>query len=141
MIDASPANLIAQDLINEGVVSDPTVGNAWPVFVGKFRDDPDNAVMVTDTPARDDGRLMDGTRIEHPGIQLIVRARYFPDARAKAVAITNRLDAIVRVKVTLDSKDYKIQAVSRFGGILSLGEDEAERSEMSINATTTVAAL
>ncbi|QDP54888.1 MAG: hypothetical protein Unbinned3891contig1000_86 [Prokaryotic dsDNA virus sp.] len=138
---SSPADIIAQHLIDEALGTDVSASASWPVRVGFQPDEPDNAICVFDITGREDGRNMStGYRVEHPGVQVYVRGSSYIAGFDKAEAIALALDAILRTQITIDSTVYLVQNVSRTGPILSVGvtgDEDRKRHQFTINATLT----
>lgn len=135
----SAARVIRQLLgdLNHGSLSNGT----WPIFVGFLPNSPDNALCVYDTAGVMDGRVMrSGERVEHPGVQIRVRALDYLAARTKAIDIATALDAQIRTEITVDALTYRINNISRAGAILPVGVEETDRQRhhFTINAITTI---
>lgn len=118
------------------------VGTAvgWPVTVNRMPEDGDKRVAVNDTTPMPDGRLMAGTVIEHPGIQIRVRGTVDRDVYKMATKLALALDEIKRNEVTMpDTRVFRIDNASRKGGIMRLGpEPGTNRYSYSVNATLTI---
>lgn len=136
----APADIIRQLLIDLGLGA--ATGD-WTIYVSFFPDTPDKAICIYDTAGIFDGRLMEnGFRIEHPGIQIQVRAQIYPDLWDKANTIATTLDAQMGTEVIMESAEaYTIHNISRTGAILPIGiEEEGDRRRhyVSINAVITL---
>ncbi len=138
----SPANVLAQLLVDMGQGTAPEESDAWPVYTAKEPNLPDNCITCYDTSPREDGRVhTDGERQEHQGVQVRVRARTHPAGYAKIRALATALDQYVyQALVSLDGAEYLLWSVSRTGGILSLGVDSpnTRRVLFTLNAVLTV---
>ena len=112
-VQVSPAMRIAQFLLDRNVAESPdNVGTAFQVYYNHMPDGgnaPDNIITVYDTPGSKDGRLMAGTEIQHPGIQVMVRARTHLQAWNRAAIIATELVRLsYATSVTVDSNPYTI---------------------------------
>ena len=118
------------------------VASIWPVFIGFVPDDaediPQNIIAILNTGSIADGRILStGERIIKEAVQIFVRAKTFPVARAKAKSIVFKLDAVLNEALTLEGVNYNIQAVNVVP-IADLGKDEKHRNRLTINATVTI---
>ena len=138
---SSAANVIYQLLLDLGLADES--GGAWPVHVSFFPDQPNVALAVYDTAGTEDGRIMDGPKIEHPGIQVQVRTPIYNDGWQKARDIADAFDVQLRTTVAAGVDDeYLVQNISRQGNIIPLGIDEKDsqrRHYFTINAVVTLA--
>lgn len=140
----SPAYIVAQYLINEGVLGDP-LGTSleWPLYHGHLPDHaglPDDVAATYDTEGVKDGRLMSGPNVVHHGLQVIVRALSSQEGWSKIHEVCAALEAINAAGVTIDSVDYTIVNVSQRGTIMSMGLEGGtkRRSLFSVNFTVTL---
>jgi hypothetical protein len=140
---SSPAQVIRKLLIDLELV--PSVQtSSWFPFISSLPDSPDTAIALFDQAGTSNGRLMrTGERIEHPGVQILVRDASYPNAWTKAKAVTDALDAVSRGTVVEmgEEEEWKIQNISRTSNILSLGLDQVgdrKRHNLSINASVTM---
>ena len=125
-------------LVGESVGTLPEDGDNWPIFVGFKPDSPDSVIVLTDTTGVKDGRDMtSGEQFMHYGFQVLVRATTYPVGWAKAHAIAVVLDESVDIEnIEVGDNRYIVYAVSRQGGVLSLGrEPGSQRPEFSFNCT------
>lgn len=135
------ANILRQLLL------DLTIGTesaAWAVYVGFMPETGDSTICLYDTAGREDGRMMKtGEKIEHPGIQVIVRGKNYPAAMQKVVDIAHAFDSTKRVSVIVDSEGpFLLHNISRTGTILPLGmeqEGDRRRHLFSLNAVVSIA--
>jgi len=127
----SPAYILAQYLINEGLVIDPQDSGDWPVYVGMLPDDEnvkDNIVACMDTEPLKDGRIFeDGENIWHYGFQTLVRAVRYNTAYEKAEELAENLETVNRDEITISSSTYRIDNVSQTTGAVSLGQEDGSR--------------
>jgi hypothetical protein len=142
-MDHSPAYIIAQYLIGEGLLVGPTDSGDWPVRVGSLPDGkliPDNAVACIDTAPEKDGRLMIGENIFHYGVQILLRAKKYNIGYAKASAIASNLELVARVQEIIGAKTYRIDNVSATTGIVAIGQEEGtkRRELFSLNFLITL---
>jgi len=143
----SPAEGIRLLLIQEEVLF---ATGEWASYVSVFPGTPDYAVVVYDTVGIPDGRLSSGERIEHPGIQILVRGLNYPKTWAKATQIALFLDAQKNVAIAgALSTVLNVMNITRTGTILPMGMEvaggdagakEGNRSRylFSINAVLTL---
>lgn len=139
----SPANIIQQLLKDLQLCDDPEdSAPQWPGYISFLPDEEDTAICVYDTRGTDDGRLMTGEQIEHPGVQIRIRTQDYNTGWRKAFDIIEQLDGVNRLTVALSSEEaYLLSNVSRTGGIMPMGidpEDVRRRHNFSINAILTV---
>jgi hypothetical protein len=140
----SPADVIAQLLIEMGLVTDPTLVplQAWPVYVDVEPTTPDSCVTVKDTEGKDDGRTMtDGERHQHHGFQVRVRSAAPPIGFVKANAIAVALDQQVnQALVTLGSHTFIVYEITRTGDVLPIGKDtpNSKRSVFTVNCVSPI---
>ncbi len=137
MLANSPADILRYSLIGTGFCTDPTQNHDWPGYVNYLPDVPDNAVMLTDIEGRMEGRIQrTGSIIEHPGIQIIVRALDQPTGWTKIRAICDQLDTVKKQLVPIGANTFTIVAVTRKGGIIPLGMEQhykiLERQEKEV---------
>lgn len=140
----SPADIIRTLLIDLGMATAPSAGGDWPAYVAQEPDTPDSVITVYDTAGTTGGRLQtSGETVEQHGFQVRVRdANHFEGyekARAIAVALDESVaNAVVSVgdDVGTGSDTYIVYAVTRKGGIISLGKESpaSKRSIFTINA-------
>ena len=136
----SPADLIQSLLVAESQGSQPPQ-TPWPVYINRT---PDGALVarelitVYDTEPRQDGRLMVGVRIEHPGFQIRVRSLDYATGFRKISNIAFVLDKVRRRSVGGNSASYLIHAITRTSGPIPLGSDDEGRESFTLNATATI---
>ena len=109
----------------------------WKVFVSYLPEDPARAIAVYDTTPKDDGRISTGERIQHPGVEILVRGSAYLETFMKMYTIASGLDQIRGFA----SRGYKILNVTRVGGVHYLGEDVKSgqrRFLVSLNAILTL---
>lgn len=137
----SPADIVAQLTVQLGLGTDPSSNGVWPVTATAEAPTPDNAIFVTDTSPQDDGRAMvDGSRDEHFGIQVKVRASTAKVGYAKAKAIQKSFDETVYGSpVTLDTQTYRVECLSKTQ-LLKIGK-EAPNSQRSLFTVNTLASI
>lgn len=141
----SPAEIVVQYLlgynpeIGHEPSGDPT---EWPIFYSQVTSEPDNTIVVFDTGGRPDGRLGNTRQvIEHPGIQVRIRAASHREAWDKIKQVAAALDAVQRTDVLLEEKTYRIATITRQGTPLFLGpEPQSDRFRVlfTINALLSV---
>lgn len=134
-----PSQILRQLLIDESIGTDSgdwsTYENLLPDGVGV----PVNAIALMDNAGTDDGRTSDGNRIEHPGIQVLVRSTDYDEGYSKLRAIGNLFDTLSYSSVTVASTNYVVEAITRTGNLLTLGEEEDSQNQLfSLNARVTI---
>jgi hypothetical protein len=126
---ASPASIITQFLIDNGMITDPSDGGSWPGYID-FEPDglgvPDEIVSVLGVVGIKDGRLMSsGTVILHPGIQIQVRSRTHDGGWDKALAIRDLLEipsaSEINIRVLGELGTYTIENPFQEAPIIPLG--------------------
>ena len=141
-LDHSPADIIRDLLIDLSLGTLPTNNTAWPVFRSNQPDSPDNSICVFDTENELQGRRQtDGVTIEFYGILIRVRGVDYSTGFNKAKDIAHQLDTeVLRDDVTIGSDTYRVQAVTRRGGVLSLGSElgVSRRRLFTINAVASI---
>jgi Bacteriophage minor capsid protein len=118
----------------------PAAGVQWGVSIGHQNSTEECCLSVYDTAAISDGRIMStGERIEHPGIQVRIRATNYPQGWAKAWEICKLMDATVREPVTMPDGAVRMDAITRKGRPIPLGFEPGGRLVLFvINATMTL---
>ncbi len=141
----SPAYILAQYLIDEGLLTDPSESADWKMYTGSLPDGlltDHNAVACIDTTPVKDGRIMGGDPLFHHGIQLLLRSTDYNTGYAKASLLAEAFAAVDDDQVAIDSglNTYEIANVSQVSGVLVLGqEDGTKRREMfSVNFLATL---
>lgn len=144
----SPAGMIAQFFVNKGLASAPQLSQAWPVFISFMPaanppNVPVNCIAIYDTTGIMDGRYQDdGTQIQHPGIQIRVRSRYFPDGYNRSVSLQDEMDAAINYVLDVGENNFLIQNISRRTNIVPLGNEPDTNFELfTINAICTIRPL
>lgn len=134
----SPADIIRYLLVALGKGSLPEDELAWPIFAGQEPDSPDSCITLYDTSGIIEGRAqVSGEIQEHYGIQIKVRAASSTVAYAKINTLADCIDESIRNNtVTISSSQYIIYAITRKGGILSLGKElsASKRNLYTVNA-------
>ncbi len=151
----SPADVLRHALVNAGsalspVVTLPSAGGAWPIFVDAEPDKPDSCITIYNTVGIINARSMiDGEMYEHQGIQVRVRDANSQEAYRETKVLANALDETILLDqvvigytttsggiTTTGDATYTLYAVSRKGGILSLGKEspKSKRNLYTINA-------
>lgn len=132
----SPEFLTAQLLMDQGLTYIPPLKTNAPAtrftqFINSFPDKPTNIVAVSRNGLNSgDGRLMDGTPINHPGLQVRVRSQNMDDAYAKIKAIWDYVSTVHRVTVTVLTETYRIDNLSVSGEpyYIGVGPDDQRPS-------------
>lgn len=112
------------------------LNGSWPIYVGFLPDSPAQAIVIYDTAGLPDGRIMQGSKIEHPGLQIRIRAGTYSVAAARANVLKNIVDAIRRESVDMDGETtYLIENISRVGTPINLGPEDETGSNRRFNFT------
>jgi len=129
-VNHSPAYILANYLIGEGLLQDPSESGGWPVYVGQLPDGPeapdDAAVSIDTTPVKD-GRVMGGAALFHYGVQLLLRSEGYNEGYAKAVDVAGALDGVDDDLVVLGANTYKLVNVSQATGVVALGQEKGTK--------------
>ena len=123
--DHSPAQVIQNYLIDEGLAFDPADEVDWAIYHGHRPPSPDNCVTLYDVAGTIDGRVMVGGEVqEHAGIQIAVRSDNVADAYLKCKNILINFDSEVnRTLVVIGSITYRIQSISRTTDVINAGRE------------------
>ena len=118
-------------------------GKDWRCFVNFLPDDKTvktRAVCLTDTPPFPDGRLMGtGEVIEHPGVQILVRAEDYGNCYRKLHEIATWLSTVKMLPVVIPNDGtYTLVSITRTSSFGNMGYDDVRRYHMSLNVTLTV---
>ena len=132
----SPERLTAQLLVNGGYSFFPPLAAYAPAtrytqFINSFPDTPENVVAVSQNGLnKREDRLMDGTPINHLGLQVRVRAADMDDAYSKIRTIWNYVNTVHRVSVTILTETYRIDNLSVSGEpyYIGVGPDDQRPS-------------
>ncbi len=126
-----PALVLSALFITQALVSDPedqSKRKEWPCFVGFMPDDetvPNNAICLYDTMANQEGREMrSGKNVEHPGIQIRVRASDYVTGNTKMNALVEYINAVYLLRFDVGNYIYELQSISN-GSVLPLGVETA----------------
>ncbi len=121
----SPADILRYYVISQNLATLPDTSGLWPGYANFLPDEGYNAILFTDTTARNDGRdIRSGQVINHPGVQMLFRGKTQPLAYNKGKEVQDLIDTIYRQIVTIDSTDYKIDSVTRNGTLIPLSMEE-----------------
>jgi len=134
----TPANILRWLLISLAQGTDPDADEDWPIYVSREPNAPDSVITIYNTTAVKQGRLMiSGEVAERPGVQIRVRDPDEKSGFVKANAIAIALDGVTYGGVTLDGTAYKVYAVSRTSGPLSIGKEDSptKRNIFTLNVT------
>lgn len=141
----SPATIVARFLTLSAITSAPEDGQEWPAYVGHEPPEPPNCVTVYDTGGTLDGREMrTGEVLEHPGVQVRVRAdpESYAVARAKAEQVVSALNGASRAETPFADASFALSNASQASGIAYLGpEPETRRPLFTVNYRVTLEKL
>jgi len=139
-LNHSPAQIIAQLLIDLSVGTDPASETTWPVYNTSLPDSTssDNAICVYDTTGEMDSRMMIGGEWEERyGINIRIRSSDHVAGVAKMNALAVALDTQVQnaaVAMTTPTSVYAVQSVSRRSGPFDNGpEPTSGRRVFTVN--------
>jgi hypothetical protein len=135
---SSPADILAQAMIDASLGIEGETTSGWGVTVGRMQDGGNSAIATYDTVGRHQGREMRGGReVIKPGVQIKVRAVDYPTGYAKAAEIVAWLQTIYDLQVTTSGEGggvYNLHAVHLTTNILHLGmEQDGTRELFTIN--------
>lgn len=134
----SVADLISEYLVTIGAVDAVVEGAAWPGYLANKPEDPDDVVVFYDTNGTMEKREQrTGYRVEHPGLQILVRCGTYRTGYRKAQALGELLDTLHNATVTIEEVTYKIKAVQRTTPVVSIGKDDRRREVFTLNALVT----
>ncbi len=139
-LNHSPADVLRWALVQQGVVTDPTLGTlqTWPAYVASEPSAPDDVVTLYDTAGVLHGREhVSGETQEHHGVQVRVRSADHPSGWAKARAVAQVLDTgLYQSTVTIGPDTYLLHAVTRTTDVIALGVNvpDTRRDLFTINA-------
>lgn len=139
----SPARIVRQLLVDLGQCISPAARSTadWQASVNVEPVAPDNVVTVYNTGAvEDSGIYFDGTRVEHPTLQVRLRSAKDDVGYPKARTICVALDSVYRRVVTVNTVDFLVQRIKRTTDVLYIGYDEptSKRFVYTFNMSFTV---
>lgn len=140
----SPAEIIAQVIIDLGSATDGSLNQSWPIYDNVEPNDPDNCLTVYDTAGTPDGRYMVGGIADlHHGVQVRVRSYDHSPGYAKAMEIRALFEPLLNKQVSLGSSLYLIECINKIGDVLPLGQDvpDSKRRAFTINVVTPITRL
>lgn len=132
----SPASVLATYITGQTIMTAPSAGEDWPLFISNLLDTPNNLGIIYDTTPSKDGRYMgSGEVFQHYGIEILIRSVDYETGWVKCNEIAGNLDSVTNTLVSKDDIVYKIHNVSRMGGVNSLGIEEGtkRRNMFSMN--------
>jgi hypothetical protein len=120
----NPAAVIANYLTGLALMTVPSAGGSWPLYISHLQDSPDNAGgILNTTPVKDARRMDGGARIQHYGVQIILRSSTEEEGWDKCNVLAGQLDTVHDAETILDGTTYRIHNVSIVGGINPLGDE------------------
>ena len=134
MTPDSPAHILRQLALDLGVAT------AEECYAGYLPERSGTTFAMFDVPGLMDGRLHEsGETIQHPGVQIRVRADRARTAWQRLEAMLEAFDAVTRRPVTTDAGTWIVLAVTRRSGTFALGPDpEDPRGRHHYTATVTL---
>jgi len=136
-LNTPPAKILARWLIAQDFFS---LAGDWPIYVSSLPASPDLAASIYDLPGVPDGRIMTtGERIEHPRIQIKLRALTYPVGWTKLKDVEAALNSILRSEIAIvGDQTYSIQS-ARTGNPFHIGyEPKNRRPLFTINSRLTI---
>lgn len=140
----SPAYILAQYLIGEGLLKGPSESGVWPAFVGSLPDgdgvDNDAAVLVDTAPVKD-GRIMGGEPLFHHGVQILLRSVAYNAGYNKVAALAAALAGVQNDEVEVESgSTYTLNNITQISGVLPLGQEPGTKRRwmFSVNFLATI---
>lgn len=139
----SPAQIVAQLLVNLSIGTAPADDGSWPVYDTGLPDTPDNAICVYDTTGTLDARLMQtGEWNEHHGINLRLRTTDHQTGVTKVNAMAVALDTTVNhttVSMASPTAVYDVETMSRKSGPFDNGpEPTSGRRIFTVNYVASI---
>jgi hypothetical protein len=137
----TPAKIIQQLIIDQGLGNEPGYDYDWPVFVKKLAEEADESICVYDSEGTLQGRTQfDGVYQEFHGIQVAVRSNTIPDGRLKCHRIARMFDTTVkRTNVTVGSNLYLVHSFNRSTDVVDAGFDkDTARYLHTVNGTASI---
>lgn len=142
MMEHSPAHILQQLIVDLDLGQKPTTAGAtWPTTISVVPTAPDQNIATFDTTGILRTRNMsNGKRSSFPGFNIRIRAREFPVAMAKALAICTKFDENVKnAVVVVESKIYRVLSIRRTSNPIFAGPEEgSSRPLVTINGLITV---
>lgn len=134
---------VGSDLFGVAAEADPLI--ASESFISFMPSSPDELVTVYDMGAEENGRLMNGIKIEHAAIQIQVRNKNYSAGWADAELIALTLDNQIKTSVAIDGGDtYILHNASRRGTIYPMAGDSANgrrRHYFAIDLVATISTV
>lgn len=122
-----------------GTLPVPGVAADWRVYRQALTNDNRNAIFIFGTTPEQDGRLMSGQVIEHPGIQIRIRGMTDEDAEVKGMAIESALAGVKHLTVPVGGNNYLVESFKKTSGLTFIFQEEVgNRRHYTINGTITV---
>ena len=132
----SPAKVLGEYLKAQSIATAFGSGSDWACFISHYPDgtDYDNVIVLFDTPGVRQGRLMNGTEIIRPGVQVMVRAQDYETGYQKMEAIKTCLAAVSSTSQAVSGSTYTIQNASLQSNTGALTEEESSRRRQIFTA-------
>lgn len=124
-----PSQILLRSLRSLGLVTDPANDDEWPGFYNKHPGEPVELICIYDTTGTIQGKThVDRESQIHDGIQIKARSIRAGDGYVKLNTILYHIDNLLRTEVTIDSSNYRIQAVTPTSPVISLGKDPEDHN-------------
>ena len=143
----SPSDIVRQLLVNLNLGVDSTTDTTsdWPIYESREPDLPDDCITIYNTADKLQGRTQnDGETQGQEGIQIRVRSTDPVNGQLKARSILVAIDTqVLQSVVNLEGRSYRIPALNRTTGVLSLFKEvpTTKRNLYTINATAAIRQL
>ena len=140
----SPAVILSEYLIDQGLFTAPSDEDSWPLYISSVPDADtveNDLGGIYDSEGLKDGRIMSsGETIFHYGFQVRVRSEDYQDGWDKLHEVNELLVAVTNEVVTVASVDYLVESISQISSIMSLGVEEGtkRRYNFTVNFLATI---
>lgn len=125
-LEHEPSHIIRQLLLDLAFGSDPADDEDWPVFAVAMPDEPNKAILVSDTDGRTNGRYqITGETVEKYGIQFLVRSDEL-SGYSKTSRIASGIDKeVLRNEVFMENPDvtYRVNSIHKTSTIIRIGKE------------------
>ena len=140
-----PAAVVVRKLLTDEAVGTfppvpPTTPDAWPIYAMHEPGEPGDCITVFEDGSGDDnGKTMQGERVERQGIRIKVRCNTEVEGYAKAYEIAGLLDRVARREVAVNSRTYVVWSFKRATGPVQGGQEtDSDRYSFVMSGTVGV---
>jgi hypothetical protein len=130
--------ILAEFLRIKDIGTDPSRQGPWPIFVGRLPTDPDTAIAIHRDTVPTQGRLRTGQTVHEEGIQIRVRHKQYLEGQKKILEISSVFDSVLRVVLSVETKQYRIQTISQFTTPAFIGPDPNNRCNFTLNCLASI---